>query len=158
MSSTRCRFLVVLSIAVATLACDDGPTTPTPIGTPTPLNLSGTWAGLLGPPGTNFAYQATWTATQSGNNVQGTIALLRPSDNVSYSGTLSGTLNGTALGATFNVPRGNVPSAANCTITGLGTLTASASLMSGRLNLVYTNCATLTAESSATEEFSLTKQ
>lgn len=158
MWTTLCRCLIALTLVTGAAACDDGPTDPTPIGTPGSLNLTGTWTGSLGPPGTLVVYQATWTAAQTGNAVSGNLALFRPTDNVGYPGTLAGTLTGTQLAVTYAVPRGSIATAPTCSIAGSGTLTASATLMSGRLSLTYSDCLALTAETSALEEFSLTKQ
>ena len=61
------RFVVVLFAAslLATLnACGNSPTAPS-----APLDLTGTWSGQVGQPGSMSALRLTWIATHTGNVV-----------------------------------------------------------------------------------------
>jgi len=158
MTRTACfRGLLTLLVTV-TLGCDDGPTTPSTIGRPPALNVTGTWAGLIGPPSSNVSLRATWTATQTGNNVTGAVSLFQPSSNLTFAGTLAATVSGTRLAVTYSVPRGSITGFPDCVIAGTGSLEASTTLMSGTLNVTYTNCQAFTAQTTATDEVTLTKQ
>src|SRR5688572_18480165 len=106
-TTARVRFGLALILGATALACDPV-TSPSAIGTPPALNLSGTWEGVIGPPQqVTVALRATWNASQSGSSISGPIAVSRAADNLSFSGGLTGTLTGTRLSATYTVPRGN---------------------------------------------------
>ena len=152
----RCVLMTLL--IAATCACDDGPTEPSAIGTPPALNLTGTWLGSIGVPGMSVSFEAAWTASQSGSAVTGPVALFRPSDKVAFSGTINGTLSGTRLALTYMVPRGSVPGAPDCTISGTGTIEATATLLSGLLNISSPNCEPISLLPSSVEQISLVKR
>ncbi len=84
--------------------------------------------------------------------------MFRASDNVAFNGTLAGVLSGTRLSLTYTVPRGNVPGSPDCTISGTGTIDATPTLLSGRLNVTSTNCANTGLQPSSVEEIALVKQ
>ena len=152
----RCVLITVL--IAASCACDDGPTEPTAIGTPPALNLTGTWVGPIGPPQSSVTFIATWTASQTGSVVTGPVALFRASDNVAYSGTMNGTLSGTRLALTYTVPRGNVPGAPDCTISGAAPIEATPTLLSGLMAMTAPNCEPISLLPSSAIGISLVKQ
>ena len=157
MSSIR-LYILLLLVTIA-LACQDPPTNPTTIGRPQSLTLTGTWTGLIGVgTQTSSSLMATWTVSQTDSSVSGPIALSNSATNVSFAGTLTGTLSGTRLPVTYTIPRGNVPTFPDCSMSGSGTLEAGLTLMSGTLNITYTNCQGFTTQTSSTDDISLTKQ
>ena len=145
-------------LLVATLGCDDdGPTSPTTIGTPPTVNLTGTWTGLLGAQGTGTSLRATWTATQTNSAITGTIALSKPNANFEFNGTLSGTLSSNRLTLTFTVPRGNVPGIADCSMSGTGTADSTSTAIAGALSITYNSCQGFSATPTAVEPLTLAK-
>src|SRR5688572_12421950 len=150
-TTARARFGLAMVLAAAALACDPV-TSPSTIGTPPALDLSGTWTGLIGVPPSTVSFRATWTASQSGANVSGPLALTRPPDSTVFAGRLDGTVSGNRVSLTYTVPRGNIPAAPDCAMSGTGTSDASSTVIGGRLNMSYTNCQGLTTESSTVED------
>ena len=149
--------LITLVIAFSG-ACGEGPSEPTPIGTPSALNLTGTWDGTIGQPQSNVFFSARWTATQTNSTVTGPVNVLRVSDNVAYSGTLNGTLSGTRLQLTYTVPRGNVPGAPDCSISGTSSIEATATLLAGLMNMTAPGCQPISLLPSSVEQISFVKQ
>ena len=89
------RILIVLSLAclLATLgACDDPPTAPPPT-----LDLTGTWSGQVGQPGSTSALRLTWVATHSGDTVSGIATLVKPAFNVEARGVMTARVTGDRL-------------------------------------------------------------
>ena len=157
--TTHIRLCILLLLFVAALACGDGPTEPTPIGRPTGLVLTGAWQGFIGPTAqSSSSLNATWNVSQTDTAVSGPIALANRTANIAFSGTLTGRLSGTQLPVTYTIPRGNVPNFPDCSMAGTGTLEASATVMSGTLNVTYTNCVGFINEASTTDPVSLVKQ
>lgn len=155
-TTARVRFGLAMLLTATALACDPV-TSPSTIGTPPALDLTGTWGGLIGVPPSSVSFKATWTAAQTGGNVSGGLALTRAADNTVFSGTLSGTLSGNRLSLTYTVPRGNIPGVPDCSMSGTGTFEPTSTAIGGRLNISYTNCQGLTTESSSVEELQLAK-
>ena len=156
--TVRIRLCILVLLTTSALACQDAPTDPTTIGRPQPLVLAGTWRGLIGAVAQSSSLTATWTVAQTGNAVSGPITLSNPATNVTFAGTLGGTLSGTSLPVTYTIPRGNVPGFPDCAMSGTATLEASATLMSGTLNITYTNCQNFTSQTSSSDAVSFTKQ
>lgn len=153
------RLCILVLVITTALACQDTPTDPTTIGGPQPLALAGTWRGPIGVIAqSSSSLIGTWTVAQTGTAVSGPITLANPSTNVTFAGTLSGTLSGTSLPVTYTIPRGNVPGFPDCAMSGTSTLQASATIMSGTLNITYTNCQNFTSQTSSSDAISLTKQ
>jgi len=78
------RILVVVFVAglLATLsACGNSSTAPS-----APLDLTGTWSGQLGQPGSTSALRLTWVASHTGNVVSGVATLVKPAFNVQARG------------------------------------------------------------------------
>jgi hypothetical protein len=107
---------------------------------PSPLNLTGTWSGMLGQSGTGSALRVTWVATQAGASVTGPATLVKPSANVPATGTMAGTLSGSQLTLTYSVPAGAVPVYLSCMVTGGGSATATNQTISGNLETTFTFC------------------
>ena len=137
------RFVIVTATLSLAWACGGSsssssptaPTTSTPAPAPT-LSLAGTWGGTVTQPERSTPIPVTsWTATQSGASVTGPMVL-----NVntgSTQTTLAGTVSGSQLtSVTFTVPNqtGFPP---GCSFSGTGTLTASASSISGSLAMTF---------------------
>jgi hypothetical protein len=150
------RRCVLTLVIVAALGCEESNTTTT-IGTPNPLSLTGTWEGLIGTSGSGNALRASWSATQTGNTVTGTITLLKASVNLVFTGTLSGTVSGNQVALNYRIPQGNVPGLPDCTMSGTGPAEASATLIAGALSITYTNCEGFIAQPSTNEPLSLSK-
>jgi len=141
---------------VTVSGCEES-NSPTGIGTSNPLNLTGTWEGLIGTSGSGNSLRASWSATQSGNAVAGTITLLKPSVNLVFTGTLSGTISSNQLALTYRIPQGNVPGLPDCTMSGTGPAEATNTLIGGALAITYTNCEGFIAQPSTNEPVSLSK-
>lgn len=155
-SMGRLRRFVPALLVVAALGCDDEPETPT-IGTPPSLGLAGTWTGLIGTSGSGNALRATWTATQTGNAVTGTITLNKAAVNLDFSGTLSGTLSANQLTLTYTIPRGNVPGIADCSMSGTGSADVTDTALVGTLTITYTNCQSFIIQPSTSEPLAFSK-
>lgn len=152
----RLCFLVVLATTAS--ACQDAPTSATPIGRPPALNLTGTWSGLIGVAQSSNSATATWTVSQTASNVSGPITLNQTAANTLFSGTLVGTLSGSRLAVTYSIPRGNVPNFPDCSMSGTGSFEANATQMSGTLSIAYANCDGFGTPPAGAEEVRLTKQ
>jgi hypothetical protein len=96
----RIRVVVFVAGLLATLsACGNSSTAPS-----APLDLTGTWSGQLGQPGSTSALRLTWVATHTGNVVSGVATLVKPAVNVQARGVMTGILNGDRLLLTYAVP------------------------------------------------------
>jgi hypothetical protein len=127
----RSRFALALLLTAIFAACDDdGPTTPTRIsssgggtsdgGTPTSVNLTGTWTGTS--LDTAGGLRLTWQLTQTNRNVTGGVTATTPVGAPVYtSGSFNGTLSGTTMPFTITIPVGAVAGSPNCTVTLTGT-------------------------------------
>ena len=141
-------FLAMLS------ACGDSATAPTP---PPQLNLTGSWSGIYGPAASGTALRMTWDATQTGNIVSGIATLVKPAVGVQARGALTGTLDGDRILLSLFVPTDSIPGHARCSITGLGTATATASRIAGSFPLMFGSCEGTGLEPPGTNELVLTK-
>ena len=146
----RCLVLGVLSISG--VACGDS-TKPSP----TPINLAGTWSGLLGQTGSGTALRMTWSVSHEGNNVSGPATLIKPSANVPATGILGGTLTGSQLSLTYTVPAGSVPGFATCSISGSGSATVTNSAISGSLAATFLSCSGSGLEPTGSIQLMLTR-
>ena len=153
---TVLRRCVLTVLILAAPGCEES-NTPTGIGTSNPLNLSGTWEGMIGTSGSGNALRASWTATQTGNAVTGTITLLKPSVNLVFTGTLSGTISSNQVALTYRIPQGSVPNLPDCTMSGTGPAEATNTLIAGTLSITYTNCEGFIAQPATSEPMSLSK-
>ena len=128
------RRLIAACAVLAAFGCSDETA-------PSPLNLSGTWSGIVGQAQTGSALRLTWQAAQIGSRVSGSATLVKPAVNVPASGTLTGVLSGGQLTLTYTVPSGGVPGFPDCTVIGAGMANASATSISGTLTLILSACA-----------------
>jgi hypothetical protein len=125
------------------------------------LNLSGTWAGLVGSgSGGGNALRVLWTATQSGINVSGpaTITTSPAVTNVVFTGTLSGTIAASQLSLSFTSPPGSVGGFGSCFASGTGSASVSDGTMSGNLSVTFTSCEGLGLQPPASAQLTLSKQ
>jgi hypothetical protein len=147
---SRNRFaLGVLALAlVAIVGCgsssSSSPTAPSAAPAATTLNLAGTWSGNIRVAGESDATAIrSWTLAQTGSSLTGPVVVIADEDNgvpVTVTGTMSGTLSGSQIAqATFTIPVGAIPDPelGACGFSGTGTLTASASSISGPLTMTF---------------------
>lgn len=149
------RILVVVFVAAplaALSACDDSPNAPS-----LPLDLTGTWSGQLGQPGSTSALRLTWVATQSGNVVSGVATLVKPAVGVQARGAMTGILEADRLLLTYAVPPDSIQGFSSCEIAGIGNATATSSSIRGTLALRFTSCAGAGLEPPGTNDVVLTK-
>ncbi|MGE0444636.1 MAG: hypothetical protein AB7P99_05365 [Vicinamibacterales bacterium] len=137
---------LALAMAITTVGCGDdkvsNPAAPSSTST-TSLNLAGTWSGNFTEPGDNDPTRiGSWTATQTGSSVTGPLIVIADAGDgqaVNVPTTFGGTVTGNQLAATFTVAAGAIPdpSLAACAFSGTGTLTATASSISGQLAMTF---------------------
>lgn len=104
------------------------------------LELSGTWSGQLGQPGSTSALRLTWVATQSGNVVSGSATIVKPAVNVQGRGVMTGVVDGDRLFLTYAVPPDSIEGFPRCEIAGVGNTIATNSSIGGTLTLMFTSC------------------
>jgi hypothetical protein len=141
----------VAGLVAALNACGSS-TAPSP-----QLDLTGTWSGQLGQPGSTTALRLTWDATQTGNVVSGVATLVKPAVNVQARGVMTGILNGDRLFLTYVVPPDSIQGFLSCEITGLGNATATSTSITGTLGLMFRSCAGTGLESPGTNDLRFTK-
>ena len=132
------RILAAVFVAglLATLsACGNSPNEPSG-----PLDLTGTWSGQLGQPGSTSALRLTWVATHTGTVVSGIATMVKPAVNVQARGVMTGILNGDRLLLTYAVPPDSIQGFATCEIAGLGNATATGNSITGTLPLMFRSC------------------
>ena len=147
-------FLVVMvaCLLAALSACGDSPAAPS-----APLDLTGTWSGQVGQPGSTTALRLTWVATHTGNAVSGVATLVKPAVNVQARGGMTGVLNGDRLFLTYAVPPDSIQGFARCEIVGLGNATATNNSMAGAIALMIRSCEGTGLEAPGSNELRLTK-
>jgi hypothetical protein len=152
----RVRILIVACVAglLATLNACGGKSSTTPSAQ---LDLTGTWSGQLGQPGSTTALRLTWVAMQTGNIVSGIATLVKPAINVQARGVMTGLLDGGRLTITYAVPSDSIPGFARCEIAGIGAATATSTGITGTLPLMFTSCAGTGLEPPGTNDLQLTK-
>lgn len=151
------RIFVVAFIAglLTTLtACGGSSTAPTP---PAQLDLTGTWSGQLGQPGSTSALRVTWVATHTGNIVSGIATVVKPAFNVQGRGAMTGILNGDRLILTYAVPPDSIPGFARCEIAGIGNATATSNSINGAIGLMFTACDGTGLERPGSDDLRLTR-
>ncbi len=149
------RILVVVLVVglLPTLgACGNSSTAPS-----APLDLTGTWSGLLGEPGSTSALRLTWVATHTGNVVSGIATMVKPAVNVQARGVMTGILNGDRLFLTYAVPPDSIQGFFTCEIAGLGNATATNTSIAGALPLMFRSCAGTGLEPPGSNDLKLTK-
>ena len=149
------RILVVVFVAglLATLsACGNSSTAPS-----APLDLTGTWSGQLGQPGSTSALRLTWVATHTGNVVSGIATLVKPAFDVQARGVMTGILDGDRLVLTYAVPPDSIQGFFTCEIAGLGNATATNNSITGAIGLMFRSCAGSGLEPPGSNDLRLTK-
>jgi hypothetical protein len=135
MSAMRCALLLA---AILSTACgDELPTEPT---NPT-TSLTGVWRGNITV--NNVSTTMTWTLTQTGTSVAGSVVIALPTGVVLMNGTVAGTLSGTTLAFTVTVPPGGIVLQPGCSgqIAGANTVMSSTT-MNGAYSVVNSTCTT----------------
>jgi ABC-type Fe3+-hydroxamate transport system substrate-binding protein len=128
----------VLLLAAVCSACVS--TTP-PSAPSSQIDVTGTWRGLFTVAG--LAAPMTWTLTQSGNNVTGTMFVSQPNGIVLLNGNVTGTMTGSTLDYAIAVGQGGIPSQPTCTgqIRGSATVTTgNTSTLRGTYSLASATC------------------
>jgi hypothetical protein len=133
-------------------ACGNSTTAPS-----APINLTGTWDGLLGEAGTGTSLRMLWVATQTGQTVSGRASLVKPIADAPAFGTLSGTLTGNTLSWGYTAPAGSVRDFPACSISGTGSATAANAVISGTLVITPLQCAGSGLERPSSNQLTLTK-
>ena len=122
--------------APSTVTTTPPATTTTPPAAPAAISLAGTWTGALSVPGESRPIPVrSWTAAQSGASVSGPMVVDAGDEDVDT--TLTGTVSGAQLtSATFRVPAQSGVSP-GCSFSGIGTLAATTSSISGSLAMTF---------------------
>lgn len=150
----RLALLLLITSVGSSITCGGGSTV-APSG---PVNVTGTWSGLLGQPQSGAALRVTWTASQTGNDVVGPATLIKPAVNIPSNGILSGRLTGSQLALTYLAPGGSVQEFPGCSISGNGTATATSTVISGTLTLTFAACVGTGLEPTGSDQLMLTRQ
>ena len=144
----------IAGLLTTSTACGGSSTAPTP---PAQLDLSGTWSGQLGQPGSTSALRVTWVATHTGNVVSGVATVVKPAFNVQGRGAMTGILNGDRLTLAYAVPPDSIPDFGRCEIAGIGSATATGNSINGAIGLMFTRCDGTGLERPSTDDLRLTK-
>lgn len=150
----RLAILLLVTSVSSSITCGGGST----LGPSGPVNLAGTWSGLLGQSGSSAALRVTWSASQTGNDVSGPATLVKPAVNIPSNGIISGRLTGNQLALTYLAPGGSVQQFPGCSISGNGSATATTSTISGTLTLTFAACVGTGLEPTGSDQLTLTKQ
>jgi hypothetical protein len=115
--------------------CGESTTTPS-----APANLTGSWTGQIGVPGTGTAVRVEWTAMQPASTASGPAKLTKPALGVQVLGVMVGLVDGQQVSLSFVGPLAPIPSLPSCSVLGSGSGTAASSTITGTLNLIANNC------------------
>lgn len=121
------------------------------------LDLTGTWSGTLGQPGSGSALRLTWVATHTGNVVAGVATLVKPADNIPGRGAMTGVVDGDRVLLTYAIPPDSIQGFPRCEIAGIGNTIASSNSISGTLTLMFTSCTGTGLEPPGSNDLRLTK-
>jgi hypothetical protein len=153
------RILVIIVIVgglFASLgACGKSPTSPTP--PPAPLNLTGTWSGQLGQPGSGSALRITWVTIQHGDLVSGLATIAKPTLDVQGTALITGIINGNRVTLTFAAAPGSIQGFERCGIAGRGDASATTTDITGSIALLTTSCAGTGLDPAVTSELRLAR-
>lgn len=151
-----CRPFVVAAAIACASACGDKTSTATAPSAPTALSLAGMWTGDLVLQATST--RMTWTLSQVGTGVTGSVLVGLPNGTVLLNGSLNGTITGSTLAYTIAVQPGGIPSQPTCTGQLGGTVSASGgaspTTLSGSYSVTSSTCTTPFSSGS----FTLAKQ
>jgi hypothetical protein len=146
------RTLCIAWLLTTLAACETASTSPSE-----PVNLTGTWSGQLGQPGSTSALRLTWAATQTGNIVSGVATMVKPAIGVQGRGAMTGTLDGDRLILSYAIPPDSIQGFPRCEIAGIGNATATNINITGTLALMFSSCAGTGLEPPGTNELRFTK-
>ena len=144
--------VVVASLLATMSACGSPSTAPS-----APLDLTGTWSGQLGQPGSTSALRLTWVATHTGNVVAGVATMVNPAINVQGRGVMTGLLDGDRLILTYAIPPDSIPGFSTCEIAGIGSAAATSNTLTGALPLMFRSCGGTGLEPPGSNDLRLTK-
>lgn len=145
------RSTVVTLISILVASCGGTAMMPSP-----PVNLSGTWSGVIGrESGGGRALRVTWTTTQDGSAASGPASVLTspPVTDVIFTGTLSGRISGSQVSLTLSAQP--LPGS-DCSLSGTGSAAVVTGTIAGSLDVHFTSCGVLEPPSS--NQLVLTKQ
>jgi hypothetical protein len=146
------RVMCVAALLTTLAACGKSPAEPS-----APLNLTGTWSGQLGQPGSTSALRLTWEATHTDNIVSGIATLVKPEVGVQGRGAMTGILNGEQMILTYAIPPDSIRDFAGCEIVGIGNASARNGSITGTLPLMFTSCAGTGLQAPGTNDLRLTR-
>ncbi|HEY3381611.1 MAG TPA: hypothetical protein VGK32_07575 [Vicinamibacterales bacterium] len=130
----RTSFLVVISL-LTVVACGgttSSPATPTPTSPATFTSLSGTWTGTSSD--TSGQDKLTWTLTQNGNAMAGTMNIADTGRSMMGNGSMQGTVNGSTMTFHMTVPNGGfngMMSSCSMGVDGQATMSSDGHTMTG---------------------------
>jgi len=130
----RRSILAVVSL-VAVSACggsSSSPATPTPVSTGTLASVSGTWTGTSAD--TSGQGKMTWSVTQNGNGMSGTMSISDISRSMMGNGSMQGTISASTVTFHMVVPTGGfsgMMSSCGMGIDGQGTMSDDGRTMTG---------------------------
>ncbi len=130
----RSSILVVFGL-VAVSACGgstSSPAMPTPVSTGTLASVSGTWAGTS--TDTSGQEKMTWSVTQNGNGMSGTMNISDSSRSMMGNGSMQGTITGSTVAFHMVVPTGGFSGMMSSCVMGIdgqGTMSDDGRTMTG---------------------------
>jgi len=111
-----------LLLALLVIGCDDEAVSPTPIGIPPTVTVTGNWVGNA--TDSHRVAQLSLRLNQDGRDVTGSVTGQTLASLPLYtSGTLTGTVTGSTLTFTIRIPVGSVTDAPTCSVTMNGSTT-----------------------------------
>jgi hypothetical protein len=135
-SAAAPTLLAAFTIGLCT-ACGESSTTPTPS---VPADLTGTWTGQIGLPGTGAAVRVVWAALQPGNTASGRATLTKPAIGIEIPGVMVGVVDRQQVSLSFVAPVAPMPTLPNCSVVGTGSGTTAGSSITGTFSLIVSNC------------------
>lgn len=153
----------ILSACVFTfVGCGDSDGAAATTGPSPSINLTGTWVGTIAAEGEGDAPRVTWTASQTGSQLSGPMVVSFEEDGEEFrlNGTMNGTLSGSQLEIAFTIPAGSIADAPNCSISGTGTSTPTATSIKSTITVRFApGCQGNVADHEVeTDTLSLTRQ
>jgi hypothetical protein len=142
----------VVGLLATSAACSKSSAAPS-----APLDLTGTWSGQVGQPGSMSALRLTWVATHTGDVVSGIATLVKPAFNVQARGVMTATANGPRFVLSYAVPPDSIQGFSTCELFGLGNVTATNTSITGTMAFTFTSCGGTGLEPPGSNELRLTK-
>ena len=105
---------------------------------PVSLDITGTWIGTVS--FQNISAKMTWQLTETGSKVTGPVTIGLGNGTVLLNGFLTGTLPGSTLSYTVAVGAGGIPTRPTCVGQLSGSMSATASTLSGSFGVASSSC------------------